>query len=539
MDLDEKNLSIATRRKMARVAKRTAKKRQLKKKLFAKRLKSPAKIKMASQKAAKNVLVKKLTGGRSYSDLSITQKQSIDRKLKPAIIAKVARRLLPKVRAKEKERVKRAREKKVQEINEVVDPLTIASIVAITGGAVAITATLASKLHKVLSDRSVDFKVAKAYELIKRKYPSIFVMIRDQRFGKGKLAKMVRDIEDEIPGLKKRSFMNNITSIIDQLMKHHNWATSSDQSGELDPQRFQRESTEEKHGVLTLSVDGSQPEVSARYVDGKLKPYVFKTRKEAQKHTDNVGGKSYESAETGLFYVEFTKLDGPVNEYVGPKYKTANEIKKHWKKQYPNDKFTFKKVRAKGSEWLLVLSPKGVELERYQHVPKTGWIEMNESKDNEEDLKSLKSMLDIAQLLSAKSPYFKARGSKKEYIKMLLHKIKKLSESHEHFLEIIKVPIEIGDTVLGGKFKNKKIVVKKIGKNQKGDLAINGKPMLKVRTVPQKGQMFKEGSKKKKNKPTTRMDAYKQVRKSTMPKSRPMKSKKVYDRKDYKKDNRD
>ena len=424
MDLNEKNMSIATRRKMGRIAKRTAKKRQLKKKLLAKRLKTPAKIKMASQKAAKNVLVKKLTGGKSYSDLSITQKQSIDRKLKPSIIAKVARRLLPKVRAKEKERVKRARQNVVQEINELGDG-----------------------------------------------------------------------------------------------------------------QRFQRESIEPKHGVLTLNVDGSQPEVSARFVNGKLKPYVFKTRKEAQTHTDNVGGKSYESAETGKFYVEFTKLDGPVNE--DTEYKTANEIKKHWKKEYPNDKFTFKKVRAKGNEWLLVLSPKGIELERYQHVPKTGWIEMNENKDNEEDLKSLKSMLDIAQLLSSKSPYFKGRGSKKEYIKMLLHKIKKLSENHEQFLEIIKVPISIGDTVLGGKFKNKKIVVKNISKNEKGDLTLNGKPLMKVRLATQKGQMFKEASKEKKNQSISRQDAYKQVRKSTMPKSRPMKSKKVYDRKDYKKDIRD
>ena len=39
--------------------------------------------------------------------------------------------------------------------------------------------------------------------------------------------------------------------------------------------------------------------------------------------------------------------------------------------------------------------------------------------------------------------------------------------------EIIKVPIEIGDTVLGGKFKNKRIVVKSIGKNDKGDITIN------------------------------------------------------------------
>src|ERR1017187_5392320 len=47
--------------------------------------------------------------------------------------------------------------------------------------------------------------------------------------------------------------------------------------------------------------------------------------------------------------------------------------------------------------------------------------------------------------------------------------------------EVIKVPIEIGDTVKGGRFKNKKIVVKKIGKNHKGDITLNGKPLLKVR----------------------------------------------------------
>ena len=49
--------------------------------------------------------------------------------------------------------------------------------------------------------------------------------------------------------------------------------------------------------------------------------------------------------------------------------------------------------------------------------------------------------------------------------------------------EIIKIPIEIGDTVLGGKFKNKRIVVKSIGKNDKGDITINNKPLLKYRLL--------------------------------------------------------
>ena len=94
----EKRLSIASRRKMARAAKRTAKKRQLKKKLLAKRPKSPEKLRNTAKKAAKTVLVKKLTGGKSYSDLSISQKQTIDNKLKPAIIAKVAKKLLHRTR---------------------------------------------------------------------------------------------------------------------------------------------------------------------------------------------------------------------------------------------------------------------------------------------------------------------------------------------------------------------------------------------------------------------------------------------------------
>jgi hypothetical protein len=51
--------------------------------------------------------------------------------------------------------------------------------------------------------------------------------------------------------------------------------------------------------------------------------------------------------------------------------------------------------------------------------------------------------------------------------------------------EDINVPINVGDTVFGGKFKNKKIVVKDIGKNEKGDITINDKPLLKVR-IPTK-----------------------------------------------------
>jgi hypothetical protein len=49
--------------------------------------------------------------------------------------------------------------------------------------------------------------------------------------------------------------------------------------------------------------------------------------------------------------------------------------------------------------------------------------------------------------------------------------------------EMIKLDIKVGDTIMGGKFKNKKVVVKTIGKNDKGDITINGKPLLRFRII--------------------------------------------------------
>lgn len=51
--------------------------------------------------------------------------------------------------------------------------------------------------------------------------------------------------------------------------------------------------------------------------------------------------------------------------------------------------------------------------------------------------------------------------------------------------EAISLDIEVGDIILGGKFKNKKITVKEIGKNDKGDVTINGKPLLRFRIIDQ------------------------------------------------------
>lgn len=61
--------------------------------------------------------------------------------------------------------------------------------------------------------------------------------------------------------------------------------------------------------------------------------------------------------------------------------------------------------------------------------------------------------------------------------------MKHLKNINEFINEIIKVDIKVGDIVLGGKFKNKKVLVKKIGKNDKGDICLNNKPLLRFRII--------------------------------------------------------
>lgn len=48
---------------------------------------------------------------------------------------------------------------------------------------------------------------------------------------------------------------------------------------------------------------------------------------------------------------------------------------------------------------------------------------------------------------------------------------------------MIKLNIKVGDTIMGGKFLNKKTIVKTIDKNEKGDITINGKPLLRFRII--------------------------------------------------------
>ena len=61
---------------------------------------------------------------------------------------------------------------------------------------------------------------------------------------------------------------------------------------------------------------------------------------------------------------------------------------------------------------------------------------------------------------------------------------KKSQEEYEASLnEVIKLPVKVGDTILTGRFKNKKTVIKTIGKDEHGMPTINGKKVVTFRIM--------------------------------------------------------
>ena len=63
--------------------------------------------------------------------------------------------------------------------------------------------------------------------------------------------------------------------------------------------------------------------------------------------------------------------------------------------------------------------------------------------------------------------------------------MKKLLTEWKKYLNEMKLDIKVGDILLGGKFKNRRIVVKEIGTDELGQPTINGKSLLKFRIEKQ------------------------------------------------------
>ena len=60
-------------------------------------------------------------------------------------------------------------------------------------------------------------------------------------------------------------------------------------------------------------------------------------------------------------------------------------------------------------------------------------------------------------------------------------KLEEIFSNWRDYLNEMVLDIEVGDVILGGKYKNKRMVVKDIGEDELGQPTVNGKPILKFR----------------------------------------------------------
>lgn len=101
-------LSKAARRQMSIAMKKNSKKIQQKKQIALKKKASLETLKARSIKQARNLLAKKLLKGKNPAELSISQKENLEKilKKKSAGIKKIAKKLLPQIKKAEDIRIK-------------------------------------------------------------------------------------------------------------------------------------------------------------------------------------------------------------------------------------------------------------------------------------------------------------------------------------------------------------------------------------------------------------------------------------------------
>ena len=119
-DLDEA-LTRAQRIKRSRAMKRARFKIRRGKEKAERKTAPMSVLKRRAQKAALKMLKKKFTKSRDYNDLSAGEKEVIDKRIErinKKTIASIARRLLPKVRKQDRERLASKRASKNEDINE-------------------------------------------------------------------------------------------------------------------------------------------------------------------------------------------------------------------------------------------------------------------------------------------------------------------------------------------------------------------------------------------------------------------------------------
>jgi len=101
--------TLAQRQKMKLQFKKNKAKIMRGRKLAAKKLASPEKLKAKAQKKARDMILKKFLKDKGKDELSFSARQGIEKKVdaKSALIKKIAKRILPKVKKADREKLKK------------------------------------------------------------------------------------------------------------------------------------------------------------------------------------------------------------------------------------------------------------------------------------------------------------------------------------------------------------------------------------------------------------------------------------------------
>ena len=143
-------LTVASRRKMARAARRTAKVRARKRKIKEKRRKGRKALSTKAKKAAVAKIRAKLIKGMKWKDVPFMQREKIDAKIKKKKkkIAKMAKRMMPQMQKAEKERLARVRSKMTSnDPKQAVESLNIDFEIMLSEGMKAGTKRLANRAY--------------------------------------------------------------------------------------------------------------------------------------------------------------------------------------------------------------------------------------------------------------------------------------------------------------------------------------------------------------------------------------------------------
>jgi len=116
LDNVDEALSMSQRLQVGRRMARMSHRIQRAKKIKQRRMADRDQLTKRAVKAARNILTKKLMGGKGKSQLNIAQKIAVGKKLekKSAVIKKLSKKLFPKIMKAEKERLKAFKSKKTE-----------------------------------------------------------------------------------------------------------------------------------------------------------------------------------------------------------------------------------------------------------------------------------------------------------------------------------------------------------------------------------------------------------------------------------------